>query len=35
LATARDLQRDKVTDHVTGKTTRAKAYLQGRLRDLW
>ena len=29
------LQRDRVTDHVTGKTMRAKAYLAGRLSELW
>lgn len=29
------LQRDSVTDHQTGKTISAKAYLRGHLRDLW
>ena len=29
------LQRDTVTDHVTGKSMQAKAYMAGRLRDLW
>jgi peptide chain release factor 1 len=29
------LQRDVVTDHVTGKTMRAKAYLAGKLSELW
>jgi len=29
------LQRDTVTDHRTGRTTSAKAYLRGRLSDLW
>ena len=29
------LQRDTVTDHVTGKSMQAKAYLAGKLRALW
>lgn len=29
------LQRDTVTDHVTGKTMKAKAYRKGNLRRLW
>jgi peptide chain release factor 1 len=29
------IQRDTVTDHVTGKTMRAKHYLQGKLHELW
>lgn len=29
------IQRDCVTDHVTGKTMGSKAYLQGRLNELW
>ncbi len=29
------LQRDVVTDHGTGKSMRAKAYLAGKLRELW
>ena len=29
------LQRDQVTDHVTGKKMRAKQYLRGQLEDLW
>lgn len=29
------IQRDMVTDHVTGKTMKAKAYLRGRLAELW
>ena len=29
------VQRDSVTDHNTGRSTKAKSYLRGRLRDLW
>lgn len=29
------LQRDQVTDHVTGRQTSAKKYLRGLLDDLW
>lgn len=29
------IQRDSVTDHVTGKTMKAKQYLKGNLRPLW
>jgi len=29
------LQRDTVTDHISGRSMRAKAYLAGRLRELW
>lgn len=29
------LQRDQVTDHVTGRTVAAKKYMRGNLKDLW
>jgi len=29
------IQRDTVTDHVTGKSMKARAYLRGNLRPLW
>jgi len=29
------IQRDTVTDHVTGKSMKTKAYLKGNLRPLW
>jgi len=33
--TASALQRDQVTDHLTGKKTTAKAYLRGEIDALW